>query len=189
MRPRASSTDAQGNEDGWAAEPGYSGEMDPKGQTRIVVSVPPEKLRRTHEALLGVLRPPLGVLWRQVVDRRAPGKNGAPPKDHVGLDLAFERVLAALRGSAPAIYEDARGELWLRGAMSEQVVLDQDGLIYAYPDDPAFRDALDAIGIPERDAPTMAKRDYVKHWFHAEHDALEDRLVRELGLTVVAGRK
>nr|MBA2319720.1 hypothetical protein [Deltaproteobacteria bacterium] len=115
--------------------------------------------------------------------------NGAPPRDFVGLDFSFERVLAALRGSQGAVYADARAELWIRGRLGEQLILDQDGLIYAYPDDPSFRDALEALGIPDRESATLARRDYVKHWFHAEHDADEERFVTALALTQVAARR
>jgi hypothetical protein len=189
MRPRAASTDDKGLEDGFAPELSYSGEMDPRGGTRIVVSVPADQLPTVHQRLLAVLRPPLGVLWRQVVDRRAPRPQGTPPRDHVGLDLGFERLLAAIRASSGVVYEDARAEVWVRGALGEQLILDQDGLIYCYPDDPSWRDALEGLGVPDRESPTLAGRDYVKHWFHAEHDAEEDQLVKGLGLTHVPPRR
>jgi hypothetical protein len=189
MLPRATSTDVAGEPDGFAPEPAWSGEIDPRGGTRIVVSVPAAQLPVVHQRLVAACTPPLGVLWRQVVDRRAPRANGAPPKDHVALDVPFERLLAALRANAGVVYEDARAELWIRGRLNEQVVLDQDGLVYTYPDDPAFRDALDALGIPDRDVPTLARRDYVKHWFHAEHDAQEAAFVAALRLTPVPTRR
>jgi len=44
------------------------------------------------------------------------------------------------------------------------------------------------IEVPAEDVETISKRDYVKHWFRAEADALEDGLVRELGLTEVRAR-
>jgi hypothetical protein len=188
MKPRAASTDGNSLEDGFTPEPAFFGEMDPRGGTRLVVSVPGDRLRAVHEALLAQLKPPLGVLWRQVIDRKKPRPNGSPPIDHVGLDLSFERVLAALRACGPVVYEDARAELWIRGKLGEQLILDQDGLVYAYPDDPVFRDALEALGLTDKDVPTLAKRDFVKHWYHAEHDALEARLVADLGLTIVGKR-
>ena len=91
----------------------------------------------------------------------------------------------ALEHCANLIYGDARGEVWLRGDLGEQLVLDQDGLLYAYPDDPSWREALAAAGVPEDDAQTLAERDYVKHWYHAENDALEAELIARLRLTEV----
>ncbi len=189
MKPRASSTDEKGLEDGFVADPSYSGEMDPRGGTRIVVSVPPDRLAAVHQRLLAVVRPPLGVLWRQVIDRRAPRPQGTPPRDHVALDVSFERLIATLRENEGVVYADARAELWVRGALGEQLILDQDGLIYAYPDDPSWRDALDGLGVPDKETPNLAGRDYVKHWFHAEHDVEEDQLIRSLALTVVPVRR
>ena len=186
---RATSVTVSGEADGWVPPVGCASEADPAGSTRLVVSVPVERLQATHEALLAVLRPPLGVLWRQAVDRLNPGPQGTPPADHVALDRSLERVLAATRACAPLVYGDARAELWIRGGLGEQIVLDQDGVLYAYPDDPAFRDALSALGIPEVELTTFAQRDYVKHWYHAENDALVPRLVSLLQLTHIPHRK
>jgi hypothetical protein len=91
--------------------------------------------------------------------------------------------LAALELCAPLVYSDARCEIWIRGRMGEQVVLDHDGVLFCYPDDPAFRAALDQAGVPAVDVEMMHERDYVKHWFRAEADPLEEELARLLGLS------
>lgn len=187
--PKATSVTVDGAEDGFVPEAGWEAEMTPRGDTRLVVSVPHGDLPAVHAALIAALSPPLGLLYRQEVDRRNPRPQGAPPRDLVALDLPADRVIAALGEAAPLVYGDARCEVWIRGRMGEQVVLDHDGLIYVYPDDPAFRDAVQAAGVPGRDVVTMAERDYVKHWFHAENDALEDALIASLRLTEVPLRR
>ena len=48
-----------------------------------------------------------------------------------------------------------------------------------------FRDVLAANGVPAEDVDTVSDRDYVKHWFHAANDALEDQLIRGLRLAEV----
>ena len=68
-------------------------------------------------------------------------------------------------------------------------VMDQDGVLYCYPDDPSFRDVLEAAGVHERSVQTLADRDYVKHWFHAECDEHEAGLMQDLGLQEVPHRK
>ncbi|MBW1878297.1 MAG: hypothetical protein JRJ84_08050 [Deltaproteobacteria bacterium] len=187
--PKASSVRQDGEPDDFCIGSGFWGERDPGGTTRLVVSVPPERLGALHQVLVGALQAPLGLLYRQVVDRRNPRPQGAPPRDQVALELPTERVLAVLQRYAPLVYHDARGEYWLRGALGEQIVLDGDGLLFCYPDDPAFRDVLEAAGLAEGKLETLQDRDYVKHCFHAECDALEDRMVSELGLTEVVPRK
>lgn len=187
--PRASSVTIDGVEDGFVPAPGWLAEATRDGDTRLVISVPHDQLLALLDRLLDTLGGPLGVLYRQKVDRRDPKPQGAPPVDHVGLDLNRERVRSALHANATLVCSDARAEIWLRGPRQEQVVLDQDGLVYCYPDDPAFRDACAALGIPGEDVVTMTDRDYVKHWFRAEADAQEDAFVSSLRLTQVPHRR
>jgi hypothetical protein len=185
MTPKAASVDAQGAGDGFVVRPGWLAEMTPAGDTRLVVSVPADDLPRVHKALATALSPPIGVLYRQKVDRLKPKPQGAPGRDFVALDKSLDDVLAALDAAAGLVWGDARHELWLRGGLGEQVVLDQDGLLYCYPDDPAFREVLAEAGVPPDDVETIADRDYVKHWYHAEHDALEALLMQRLRLMEV----
>ncbi len=189
MRPRAASTSEDGVLDGWVPPLGFAAEIDPKGNTRLVISTPSDRLADVHLAVFGALEAPIGVLWRRVIDRADPKPNGSPPLDFVGLDLPAERVVAALQASGGLVWEDARGELWLRGARGEQVVLDADGVMYAYPDDPAFRDALASVGVAETtQLSTVAQRNYVQQWYHAECDAEEAALVASLGLLAMPVR-
>jgi hypothetical protein len=187
--PRAQSVTKEGEDDGFVVLPGWMAEGTPGGDTRLVVSVPLHDLPRVHAALLGALEEPLGFMYRRKVDRRNPGPQTAPPKDFVALSLHRDRVLDALSAAAVLAYADARGELWIRGRRGEQVVLDQDGILFCYPDDPSFRDVLAAQGVPADDVETLTDRDYVKHWFRAEADAAEDALIAALRLTEVASRK
>ena len=78
--PKAVSVDEQGQPDGWALGAGFFGEFDGGGATRLIVAVPPAWLRRVHLELVGVLEPPLSVLYRQVVDRVSPRPEGTPPR-------------------------------------------------------------------------------------------------------------
>lgn len=182
---RAQSVTVDGEPDGFEPPLAYGLERTPGGETRLVISTPPSELPRVHQALLAVMQAPLGFLWRVKVDRQNPGPQGAPAKDRLALELAPGRVVDALEHCAGLVYGDARGEIWIKGDLGEQLVLDQDGLLYAYPDDPSWREALAAAGVPENEAQTMAERDYVKHWYHAENDALEAELVARLRLTEV----
>ena len=181
--PKATSVTQEGDDDGFVVSAGWTAEATPAGDTRIVASVPLDDLPRVHAALVSALAPPLGFLYRQEVDRKNPRPAGAPPRDRVALELAPARVLAALESCAPLVYSDARCEIWIRGRMSEQVVLDHDGVLFCYPDDPAFRTALEQAGVPAVDVEMLHERDYVKHWFRAEADPFEDELARMLGLS------
>jgi hypothetical protein len=187
---KASSCLETGELDGWVVEPAFSGEVTPDGSTRLVATVPPERLQAVHVALLAVLGEPLSVLYRQKVDRRDPKPQGHPWRDFVALELSSAQVLDAFAKSPTLLYRDARHETWVRGRMEDQVVLDQDGAIYCYPDDPAFRDALTACGLEESTTlKTLEDRDYVRHWFHAAADEEEDALLGALGLTEVPVRR
>ena len=187
--PRASSVTKEGEDDGFVPRPGWLSEATPSGETRLVVSVPHDRVADLLDRLLDVLSAPLGVLYRQKIDRRHPRPQGAPPEDWVGLELNRERVRQALRACPVLVAADARAEIWIRGARQEQVILDQDGLVYCYPDDPSFRDALAGLAVPGEDVDTMSDRDYVKHWFRGEADAEEDAFVATLRLTRVPHRK
>jgi hypothetical protein len=183
MGPKAMSVTESGEDDGFVPEPGWMVEMTPDGETRLVVSVPVGDLARVHAALATALAPPISVLYRQKIDRAEKRPHDAPARDHVAVGLPLDRVMDALQAAAPLVYHDARGEFWLRGKRGEQLILDQDGLMFCYPDDPAFREALAEAGVPGRDVTTIADRDYVKHWFHAEADASEAQLLATLHLT------
>jgi hypothetical protein len=187
--PKTTSANADGSDDGWQPTPAWYPEMTPQGDTRLVVSVPVDRLQAAHILLLGALQQPVDALYRRKVDRLDPKPPGSPPSDFVALELPTGRLRSALESHAPLIYGDGRCELWLRGRAGEQLVLDEDGVIYIYPDDPSFRDALGDTGLEEKDVDTMADRDYPKRWFHASNDAVEVAFLQSLGLTRVPHRK
>lgn len=181
--PKAESVTKDGEPDGFVPDVGFVQQHEPAMPTRLLVSVPPAFLQAVHRDLIRALSAPVGVLYRQKVDRRKPRPDGAPPRDFLRLDLDPEAVIAAFAANADLVYHDARCEIWVRGARGEQLILDQDGLLYSYPDDPALRDACRANGLEERPLSTLLDRDYVKHWFHAANDALEAALIDGLGLS------
>jgi len=189
LRGKAESVTPDGDDDGFTIALAYHGEMTPNGDTRLVASAPPRDLQRLHTCLVAALAPPLNFLYRQKVDRADPKPQGSPPRDFVALDLPAERVEAALSDASSLVYHDARCEIWIRGALGEQVILDTDGMIFCYPDDPSFRDALDAAGLPDENFDGMDKRDYVKQWFHAENDDIEQSLIAFLRLQEVPHRR
>lgn len=186
IEAKASSCDAQGELDGWEVADAYAGEMDPSGGTRLCVTASEARLLEVHTALLGALTEPFSVLYRRKIDRRDPQPQGHPGWDFVALELPKERVVAAVREATRLLHHDARCELWIRGGLQEQVVLDQDGTLYCYPDDPVFRDAAAASGLEEQtELVTLEGRDYVRHWFRAEADEAEQQLIQGLQLTEV----
>ena len=188
LGPKAISVTEQGEPDGWEIKAGFDGQTAQDGSNRLLVSVPTEQLLTVHSALMGLLGSNVGVLYRQFIDRRNPGPNNAPPTDFVGLDLSKERVAGALSAAKDLIYHDARCELWLRGEMGDQVILDRDGLIYCYPDDPAFRDLLSQFDLMEGEIEVLLERDYVRHLFHSQNDVIEDSFIENLGLSRIGGQ-
>ncbi len=189
LQGKAVSVTKEGEPDGFVIPLAYHGEMTPSGDTRLVASAPASDLQRVHTALVASLQPPLNFLYRQKVDRKDPKPQGSPPRDFVALDLPLDRVEAALSAASTLLYHDARCEIWVRGKLGEQVILDADGMVFCYPDDPVFRDALDAAEVLDENFEAMDKRDYVKHWFHAENDQVEEELMLQLRLQEVPHRR
>ncbi|TNE92287.1 MAG: hypothetical protein EP330_02165 [Deltaproteobacteria bacterium] len=188
--PKAQSVTVESTPDGWDIEPGYHGEMSLDAGTRLIVSAPSAQLAEVHQDLVRALAEPLSFLYRQKIDRRAVADGETPnttlkPRDFIALDLSHGEVLAALELASDLVYHDARGEFWIRGGAGEQLVMDSDGILYAYPDDPSFRDVAEKHGLFEADITTLANRDYVKHFFHAEADVAEDALLKTLRLVEV----
>lgn len=184
--PKAESVHEDGTSDGWTPVPGFLRDVGPDGQTQVVVSVPLAMLAAVHAALVGTLAEPISLLYRQIVDRRNPGPNGAPPRDFVAVDLRLPDVLAALAKFDDLVYHDARCQIWVRGSMGEQVVLDDEGLVFCAPDDPVFEDVLVGFGLPPELSDTIKERNYPKHWFHGACDAQEEGLIAALQLTEIS---
>lgn len=184
--PKAQSVDQQGRPDGFEPPAVYVPQVLEGGYTRLVASCPPDRLAALHRDLVAALAGPLKVLYVQLTDRQ----QGQLPKpiQRVGVDLEPGTVLAALSELEDLVYWDGRHQLWIRGAMGEQVVLEELGVVYTYPDDPSFREICARHGLREDPrAVTMAERDYVQVSFLAEADAQEARLVWTLGLQEWAG--
>jgi hypothetical protein len=188
IEQKATAVTEEGEPTGFEAEPGFFEQLVPDGETRLVVSVPVALLPKVHRALVDVMGGPMGILFRQHIDRESPRPEGAPPLDHVSLGQPKTNVMSALVRFDGLLYHDARGEFWVRGQNGDSVILDTDGLVFCYPDDLGFRDALKAQGIPSKEVTTVRDQDYVKHWFHAKYDVQETGLVNALGLAEMASR-
>jgi hypothetical protein len=183
---KAESVHPDGNPDGWEPTTGWRAEATEQGR-RVVVSCAWKDLPRVYRGLVEALGNPIGVLYRRRVDRRDPKPEGWPGEDLIGLDVPAERVLSLVDSSPDLLYGDARCEVWLRAPDGFQLVLDQDGVIYTYPDAPRFVAALRDLGLEEGLKQTLAQRDYVKHWYRAEADEQEDNWVQQLNLTPWVG--
>ena len=46
-----------------------------------------------------------------------------------------------------------------------------------------------AAQVPEEATETLAQRDFVKHWYHADNDAQQDGLIAALQLTEMAPQR
>ncbi len=178
--PKAISVTVDGQPDGWSPTPGYRAQVAPDGGTRLVISVGPDLLPQVHEALLLVLGARLSVRYLQLTDR-AVGQL-EKPVSWVCMEVPAQDVLAALRAAPQLVYGDGRHQLWVRGQRGDQVVLDELGVLYTYPDDPAFRDALDGLDLPLGAVIGLDGRDYVRVQFLAEADAQEVGLIAGLGM-------
>lgn len=179
---KAQSVTAEGKPDGFQPPDVFAAQVLEGGYTRLRISCAPERLAAIHRELVGMLQPPLKLLYVQLTDRQ----QGQLPKPRtmVGVGLETDQVLAALDDCSDLVYRDGRHQLWVKGSgRGEQVVLEELGIIYAYPDDPASRELCLAHGL--RDDPkaeTMAERDYVMVTFQAEADRQEAKLIWTLGL-------
>lgn len=180
MSPKAESVSQEGQPDGFAPEPSWAAEVIPGGYTRLEVSVPQEQIEAVHRDLVSKLNPPLRVLYVQLTDRLA-GKQLDPPRRFVALEVSHETMDQALESFRELIYFDGRHQLWIQGCGDDKVILEETGVMYAYPDDPTFRDALEANSVPGIKSETMADRDYVRVNFLAECDAMEGRFRQAIG--------
>jgi hypothetical protein len=175
---KAVSVSKSGEPDGWVPSRSFRAQVAPDGTTRLVIGVPPDELASTHLALVRALGSPVSLRYVRLTDRQ---KGQLPqPESFVRMDLPADTLLAALAARPALFWGDGRHQTWIRGRFGEQVVLDELGVLYCYPDDPSFRDALGDL--PESKAVGMDGRDYVKVNFLAEADAQEASLLSELGL-------
>lgn len=178
--PKAISVTELGEPDGYFPPMAYKVQILDGGYSRLVVSAPTNRLALIHQGLIAALQPPLKFLYVRMTDRQ----NGQLPKpeQHVAVELSRERVLDALKRYAPLFYHDGRCQIWVRSALQEQIVLEEIGALYCYPDDPLFRDTLSQFGMVEAMHQSMDARDYIKVNFLQEADAMEEALMQDLGL-------
>jgi len=186
LPPKAESVDVQGRPIDFVPPTFFRPEVLQGGVTRLVVSVPMEDLERVHRALVSMLAPPLKLLYVQLTDR-VRGVQLPKPIQRVAVELPRTRVLDALQRFRRLAYHDGRHQLWIRGSAGEQVVLEEVGQVYVYPDDFSFRDTLLAEGVPEGDGKEMAVQDYVRVTFDAGCDEEEAALIDQLHLIEWAG--
>lgn len=185
LLPKARSVTRQGAPDGFVPGTFYTPEVLQGGQTRLSVSMPPERMEVVHRKVVELLQPPLKLLYVQLTDRT----QGQLPKpiQRVAVELPRDRVLEALSRYRRLLYSDGRHQLWIRGSLGEQVVLEEIGMLYIYPDDFAFRDVLEQHGVPEGQGETLASRDFIRVEFLADADAEEAGLLQDLNLIEWAG--
>lgn len=178
LAPKASSVTVEGHPDGWTSPRSFRAQVAPDGTTRLVVSVPADELARVHLALLEALDAPWSVRYLKLTDRQTGQLQ--KPETWVRMDARPEVVCDALHENAALVWHDGRHQLWVRGKMGDSVVLDELGMLYCYPDDPAFRAAL--AGVAESKELGMDGRDYVRVQFLAEADAQEQAFKHALAL-------
>ena len=181
---KATSVNQDGSPDGFVPPIAYRVDVSPDGVTRIACSSGP-KLLMALDAVVGAMQGPVGVLWVRQVDRQQ-GRQLAKPERWVAIDKDKTQVSSVLARCRNLLTMDGRGQLWLRGGFREQVVLDELGTLYCYPDDPSFRDALEAVGIQEKPHQNLEDRDYVRVNFSGTADAEEQLLIHELALALSA---
>ena len=178
---KATSVTREGEPDGFVAPLCFKAEVLQGGISRLVISAPAEALERVHRALVNALKPPYKLLYVRMVDR-ARGVQLPKPERLVAVDIPRDRLLGGLAAFRRLVYEDARHQLWIRGAQGEQLVLEETGVLYVYPDDFLFREVLESQGVEERSAETMGDRDYLRVNFDAACDAEEAELLQAFHL-------
>ena len=177
---KAESVDREGETDGFIPPMAYMPQVLDGGYTRIEISVPPSRLGFLHKKLVALLEGPLKLRYLRLTNRLRGQLQ--KPESYVAVELSKERVLQACEVCDDLFYHDGRHQLWIRGASDEQIVLDELGMIYIYPDDFLFRDTLASLGWVEANHESMASRDYVKVHFSVEADEQEQLLLQSLGM-------
>jgi hypothetical protein len=185
QQAKADSVDREGKDDGFEPTSFYTREVLEGGYTRLVISLAKDQLEVVHRALVAGLQAPVKVMYQQLTDRRS----GQLPKpvSRVAVEVSTERLLTALEWYRRLIYQDGRHQLWIQGANGAQLVLEEIGILYLYPDDPSFHEILHEAGVDEGRGESMATRDYIKVNFIAECDAEEIGLWQSLGMVEWAG--
>ena len=177
---KSQSVSKEGALDGFIPPMAYQPQLLDGGYTRLEISSPSSKLSYIHKKLIEVMEGPLKIRYLRMTDRL---KGQLPkPESYVAVEVTKERVLQLCDECETLLYHDARHQLWIRGTHEEQLVLDELGMLYIYPDDFLFRDTLSASGWIEAKHESMADRDYVKVFFDAQADEQEKQLMQALGM-------
>ena len=184
--PKASSVNQQGEADGFTPPTSFCPRILQGGFTRLEVSSPANKLGMIHKELVKNISFPCKLRYLKLTDRQT-GQQLQEPKSFVAVDISKARIMQALEDFTELFYFDGRHQLWIQGAKEEQIILDELGMIYVYPDDFLFRDILMKLGWPEVKQDSMADRDYVQVSFMATADIQEDSLLQSFGLVEWSG--
>jgi hypothetical protein len=158
----------------------FHGQVLQGGYTRLLVSAPAACLRAAHLALVDSLSFPCNFRYLRLTDRL----HGQLPKpeSYAAVQIGKERMMEALETYSALLYWDGRNQIWIQGSQQEQIVLDELGMLYVYPDDFSFREVLTGMGWVEAEHESMADRDYVRVNFLAEADAQEQEMMQSLGM-------
>jgi hypothetical protein len=174
---------AEGEPDGWLPPLQWQTQTSPGGVTRLVVSAQGDALGRVFGALLRALDAPLAVRYVQFTHRQSETQHVHTERPSwVAVELAADRVARVFAQCETLLLHDGRHQIWVQGTLGDQLILDELGMIYVYPDDPAMRDALAAADVPQGTAQTLLERDYVRVELLAQADAQERNLIESLGL-------
>ena len=180
LGPKAQSVTEAGMPDGFIPPLAYHPQILDGGYTRLEISAPSERLKIVHQSLIKAIKGPYKVRYVQMTSRA----NGQlpKPKSFVGVEITQTRLMQAIDAFGPLLYHDGRCQFWILGALNEQLVIDEIGMMYLYPDDPSFQHILNQLGWHNMPHQSMASRDYVRVNFLSEADALEASLIQSLGL-------
>lgn len=181
---KAISVTKMGVPDGYTPPLGFQGQVLEGGHTRIEVSSSTTELALIHRSLVESFTFPCKVRYVKLTDRQE--GQYQKPKSYVAVNVGREILLEALMHLQELIYHDGRHQIWILGLQGEQIILDELGMIYIYPDDFRFRDILEENGITEKSSSdssyqTMAQRDYVMVNFSQQADEQEATLLQSIG--------
>ena len=181
---KAVSVTEMGIPDGYTPPLGYQGQVLEGGHTRIEVSSGTKELAQIHRGLVASFTFPCKVRYVKLTDRQE--GQYQKPKSYVAVNVGREIILEALTHLQELIYHDGRHQIWILGLQGEQIILDELGMIYLYPDDFRFRDVLEELGLTEKSSSdnsyqTMSQRDYVMVNFSQQADEQEATLLQSIG--------
>ena len=178
--PKAQSVHQDGTHDGFEPPMAYRGQVLQGGYTRLEISSPQHLLHTVHQELVKQLQFPCKIRYLRLTDRQ----DGQLDKQEsfVAVEISIDRMMQALSDYHELFYNDARHQLWILDNAEEQIVLDELGMIYVYPDDFLFRDVLTRLGWSTQDHVAMTERDYVRVSFSSAADDQEKSLIQRFGL-------